>query len=481
MRVSLAALVSPIALALAGCALQPPPAPRDIQAQSMQNVRLPGKWTSPGGVDAAVADAWLTSYNDPQLDALVREALVYNADLQVAAGRIEQAAAYARLAGAALYPAVDLLAHGGGKMGGDSSGVSGVGLFANWELDIWGRVRSQAAAATAQYQSVQADTEYARQSIAAMVAKSWFLATEARMQRATADDVVRASEQYLGLASDRQRIGSGDEYDVVTAQASLDTYRDVARQLALAQQQAVRAIETLVGRYPAAALDVPATLAARPPAVPVGLPSELLERRPDVIAAERRVAAAFNRVGEANAARLPKIALTASVSSISSDVFVLKDQDYPVFSLGANLAAPIFHGWALQANVEIRTAEQKIAIADYGRVASRAFSEVESALSATFAADEREAILGRAVASNVRAVDLAQTRLRVGSGDLRAVLQQNVALYAARTSLVKVQAERLVQRVNLNLALGGSFEARPAPTAASDGQPVAQAGGPVRQ
>src|SRR5512137_217215 len=471
MRLSLAALVMPIALAVAGCALQSPPAPKEIQAQSMPNLKAPEKWASPGGIDGAVASAWLDSYNDPRLDALVREALAYNADLQVAAGRVEQAAGYARLAGAMLYPAVDLLAHGGGKMGGDSSGLSGVGLFANWELDIWGRVRSQAAAGSAQYESVQADAEYARQSIAATVAKSWFLATEARMQRATADEMVRASEQFLGLARDRLRIGSGDEYDVVMAQASLDTYRDAARQLALAQQQAVRAIETLVGRYPAAALEVPAALSAKPPAVPVGLPSELLERRPDVIAAERRVAAAFNNVAEAKAARLPKIALTASVSSLSSDVFLLKDQNYPVFSLGANLAAPIFHGWALQANVEIRTAEQKIAIADYGRVASRAFSEVESALSAAFAADERERILGSAVASNARAVELAQTRLRVGSADMRTVLQQNVALYAARTSLVKVQAERLVQRVNLNLALGGSFDPRPAPPAAGAASP----------
>jgi NodT family efflux transporter outer membrane factor (OMF) lipoprotein len=471
MRVSLAALLTPIALAVVGCALQSPPAPKDIQAQSMQNVRTPPKWAAAGGAEGSVADAWLASYNDPQLDSLVREALAYNADLQVAAGRIEQAAAYARLAGATLYPAVDLLAHGGGKLGGDNSGLSGIGIFANWELDIWGRARSAAAAGGAQYESVQADVEYARQSIAAMVAKSWFLATEARLQRATADEIVRASEQYVGLARDRQRIGSGDEYDVVIAQANLDTYRDAARQLALAQQQAVRAIETLVGRYPAAALEVPAALPAKPPVVPVGLPSELLERRPDVVAAERRVAAAFNKVAEANAARLPKIALTAGVSSISSDVFVLKDQDYPVFSLGANLAAPLFHGWALQANVEIRTAEQKIAIADYGRIASRAFSEVESALSATFAADEREAILGRAVTSNARALELAQTRLRVGSGDLRAVLQQNVALYAARTSLVKVQTERLVQRVNLNLALGGSFDPRSTPPAAGDAGP----------
>ena len=481
MRASLVALVTPIALAIAGCALQSPPASKDIQAQSMQNVRTPPKWAAAGGAEGSVTDAWLASYNDPQLGALVREALAYNSDLQVAAGRVEQAAAYAKLAGATLYPAVDLLAHGGGKMGGDNSGVSGIGLFANWELDIWGRARSQAAAGSAQYESVLADAEFARQSIAAMVAKSWFLATEARTQRAMADEIVRASEQYLGLARDRLRIGRGDEYDVTLAEASLDTYRDAARQLALAQQQAVRAIETLVGRYPAAALDVPTAFSAKPPAVPVGLPSELLERRPDVIAAERRVAAAFNKVAEANAARLPKIALTAGFSSISSDVFVLKDQDYPVFSLGANLAAPIVHGWALQANVEIRTAEQKIAIADYGRVASRAFSEVEAALSATFAADEREAILGRAVASNARAVELAQTRLRVGSGDLRAVLQQNVALYAARTSLVKVQTERLVQRVNLNLALGGSFEARAVPPGAAAGEPVAQSGGAIRQ
>jgi len=476
MRFSRAALIAPIALAVAGCALKSPPTPQDIQAQSMQNVKAPEKWLSTGGAAMPVADAWLASYNDPQLDALVREALAYNADLQVASARIEQAAGYAKLSGATLYPAVNLLAHGGGKLGGDQSGVSGVGIFANWEIDIWGRARSAAAAGSALYQSAQADTEYARQSIAAMVAKSWFLATEARIQRATAEEIVRASEQSLGLARDRLRIGKGDEYDVTLALASLDTYRDAARQLALSETQALRAIEVLVGRYPAAAIGVRAALPATVPTVPVGLPSELLERRPDVIAAERRVAAAFNNVAEAKAARLPKIALTAGVSSISSDVFVLKEQNYPVFSLGGNLTAPLFNGWALEANVDIRTAEQKVAIADYGRIATRAFSEVESALSATFAADEREVILSRAVASNARAVELAQTRLRVGSGDLLAVLQQNVALFVARTSLARVQTDRLVQRVNLNLALGGSFEPPPVPPQAAAGNSVAQSG-----
>jgi NodT family efflux transporter outer membrane factor (OMF) lipoprotein len=461
MRASKTLLV-PLAFAVAGCALRAPPAPEEILAQSLPNMKQPANWTTPGAADGPVQDAWLASFRDVQLDALVREALQYNTDLQVAAARIEEAAGYAKLAGSTLYPAVNVLARGGGKMSGDNSGLQGVGLFASWEIDIWGRARSASAAGTAQYESVLADAEYARQSIAAAVAKNWYLAIEARMQRALADEIVGASEQTLGLARDRLRVGIGDDFDVAQALASLDSYRDVARQLVLAQQQAQRALETLVGRYPAAAIEVASSLPATPPGVPVGLPSELLERRPDVIAAERRVAAAFNRVAEARAARLPKIALTAGVTSVSSDLFVLKDQNNPVASLGANLTAPIFMGWALEAQVDIRTAEQKRAVAEYGRVAARAFSEVESALSATFAADEREAILRNAVSSNARALELAQTRLRVGSGDLRGVLQQNLALSSARTSLLRMQAERLVQRINLSLALGGPFEPRPA-------------------
>ncbi|MDX1377003.1 MAG: TolC family protein, partial [Burkholderiales bacterium] len=344
----------------------------------------------------------------------------------------------------------------------------GAGLFANWELDLWGRVRAGRAAATDQYGSAALETEYARQSIAALVAKSWFLATEARLQKGIAEDMAAAAERQLGYAEDRLRVGNGDAYDVTLAKANLAGFRDSAKNLELAYQQALRALEALAGRYPAAALDVPAQLAAMPGPVPVGIPSELLERRPDVVAAERRVAAAFYRVEEAKAARLPRISLTAAVTSISSDLFVLKDQSNPVWSAGATLAAPLFTGGALEGQVEVRTAEQKQAIAEYGRVGARAFGEVENALSAGFTLEAREALLQQAVDDNARALELANVRYRVGSGDLRAVEQQRLALDAARTALLRVQSERLVQRVNLYLALGGSFEA---PSAA---EPVSQ-------
>src|SRR6185436_16759460 len=412
------------------------------------------------GAAATVSHGWLAVFKDPQLEALVREALLYNPDLQVAAARVEQAAGYVKSAGATLYPQVSALARRGGPLSGDSSGLQGVGIFANWELDLWGRVRSGRAFASEQYGSAELDTEYARQSLAALVAKSWFLATEARMQKGIAEDMVTATERSLTLAQDRLRVGRGDESDVTLARANLAMYRDSVRNLEYAYRQSLRALEALAGRYPAARLEVPTQLTAMPGTIPVGLPSELLERRPDVVAAERRVAAAFYRVDEAKAARLPRISLTAAVSSISSDLFVLKERDNPVWSAGASLMAPLFLGGQLQSQVEIRTAEQKQAVAEYGRVGARAFGEVESALSASIALEEREVILKEFVTENTRALDFANQRYRVGVGDLRAVQQQSLALSAARTALLRVQSERLVQRVNLHVALGGSFEAR---------------------
>jgi outer membrane protein TolC len=271
------------------------------------------------------------------------------------------------------------------------------------------------------------------------------------------------------LAEQRQRVGKGDGYDAALARANAETFRDAVEQFKLARVQSLRALEALVGRYPAADVEVATQFAQTPGPVPAGLPSELLERRPDVVAAERRIAAAFYGMQEAKAARLPRIALTGNVSDISSDLFVLQDRDNPVWSAGASLMLPVFNAGALQSQVRIRTAQQKQAVADYGRIGARAFGEVEDALSAEFAAARRESVLGRAVAENENALALAQVRNDVGSGDLRGVRQQQLAADGARAALVRVQAERLVQRVNLYLALGGGFEAAPAAA------PVAQA------
>ena len=448
---------------LSACALQAPPKPEEYRAEALGGVRPPAQWTATGEAAGPVTGSWLATFGDPRLDALVTEAMANNLDLKVAAARVEVASGYVKLADSTLWPQVNVLARGGGEMGGDSSGLNGVGLYANWELDVWGRVRSARAATQATYASAVADAEYARQSVAALVAKAYFLAVEATLQLRLAEETVATSQQIVSLAEQRQRIGKGDGYDSAIARGNVETYRDTVEKLNLSRSQALRALEALVGRYPAADVEVATQLAKPPGPVPAGLPSELLERRPDVVAADRRVAAAFYGVQEAKAARLPSISLTASVSDISSDLFVLKNRDNPVWSAGASLLQPVFNAGALQTQVRIRTAEQKQSIAEYGQIGARAFAEVEDALSAEFAAGRREAVLGRAVAENETALQFGQQRFKVGAGDLRAVSQQQLAVFGTRSALLRVQSERLVQRVNLYLALGGGFDVAQAP------------------
>ncbi len=448
-------------LMAAGCALKSPPGREQIQQQALAALHMPAGWKA-GGPAGAVADNWLADFNDDQLSALVAEAIRHNPDLGISAVRVGQAAEYVNLAKAELFPAINLFGTGGIKSGGGdaSSALQGLALPASWELDLWGRLRYARNAAAETSLSTQADFEFARQSIAAATARSWFTASETWLQRQIAGEIVQSAETLLSLAEKRQQVGVGSEQDVALAQASLGTFRDNAAQISLAHEQTLRALELLIGRYPAAEMEARHDLTRMPGPVPVGMPLEMLERRPDLIAAERRVAAAFNRVGEAKAARLPRISLNASVAAFTSEVLQLKDDfDNPTSGAGAKLIAPVYQGGALKTQVAIRTLEQKEAVALYAGIALRALGDVESSLAAAKNLSERELLLQRNVLDNQRALDLVQTSYRTGRTDLRAVQQQLLGLQAARLTLLRVRSEQLSQRVNLHLALGGGFAA----------------------
>ena len=453
MRAQLLPLLA--ALALAGCALPTPPDRAALREQALPHAPPPAAWVGKAGT-GPVAAGWTREFEDAQLDALVAEALQYNTDLGISVARVEQAAAYARASGAALLPQVNGLARGGGKLSGDGSGLSGWALTASWEVDLWGRVRASRESATQQLAATEADLDAARLSIAAAVARGWFTAIEARLREQLARDTVIAYQYLLQLATDRQRVGPGDELDVAQAMSALQGARDQQRQAQLAIDQSKRALELLLGRYPATELQTAARFAPLALDVPAGMPAELLERRPDVLAAERRVAAAFNRISEAQAARLPKLSLTAGVNSIHSDLFLLQDRSNPLWSAGAGLLVPIFNGGALKEQVEIRNAEQREAVARYASTAQRAFGEVEESLSSGIALGERQTLLKLQIAAGEQALRLAEERYRVGSADLRGVLNQRLALYGTQQQLLRVQGAQRIERVNLLVALGGA-------------------------
>jgi len=443
---------------LASCALEQPKSPAELQREALPNTTIPAAWQAGADAGTLAASGWLASFGDPALTALVAEALAHNADLQVAAARVEEAGGNLQVASAGLLPSVNVPGTYSGKSGG-GGGLNAIFLNASLELDVWGRVRYGKAAAQAQVEATEADYAYARQSLAATVAKAWFLAIEAGQQRALLQDSLRATQALHDVAAKRFNIGVGDESAVVEADANVGMTRDQLRQTEQARDEALRALELLLGRYPAAEIAVAQSLAPMPGPLPAGLPSELLERRPDVVAAERRVAAAFNRVGEAKAARLPRLSLTAGLSAISSDLLVLQNRDNPSFGVGATLFAPLYQGGALKAQVDIANAQQKQAMAEYAHVALQSFGQVENALGVENSLRDREVILASVIAANERSLQLAQTQYQVGKIDMRTVEQRQLDLVSIRTELLRVQTDRLAQRANLYLVLGGNFEA----------------------
>jgi NodT family efflux transporter outer membrane factor (OMF) lipoprotein len=458
------------ALLAAGCMTRPPPPPEQIRKDALGSVALDHPWKADPAAQGAVQDNWLATFGDPTLDALVREALVANPDLRVAAARMRQAGELLVQARAPQFPAVGIGGTGGFKASGGgadpSSALQGVVAAASWELDLWGRVRYGKKAAAEDHISAQADYEFARQSIAAGVARAWFTAIQLTQQARLAGEMVGSSTELARLAADRERVGAGSDVDTAVARANLHNLEDARARAEFARDQALRALELLLGRYPAAELAASEDFVAMPPAPPVGVPLSMLERRPDVIAAERRVAAAFNRVGQAKAAMLPAITLNLNFGYFDSDILELKeDFENPSGGAGARLLAPIFQGGALRAQVRIRNLQQQEALADYAGTALRALSDVENAIAAGRTLSTRVRSLSEAFDEQARALSLTETSLRVGRSDRRALEQQRLAAADARIALLGVRAEQLAQRVNLHLALGGSFEAPPPPPA----------------
>ncbi|MEL7130762.1 MAG: TolC family protein, partial [Pseudomonadota bacterium] len=208
---------------------------------------------------------------------------------------------------------------------------------------------------------------------------------------------------------------------------------------------------------PSADLFVGSTLPQKPVDPPAGLPSELLERRPDLIAAERRIAAAIDTVDQAQAARLPKISLTASTGGSSPDLSSLLNPANLAWTAASNLLVPVIDGGARRTQVEINTVDQQAAVEAYAGAALTAFSEVEQALADGLTIRRRKLFVDEARAQSDRALELARIQYSEGETDLLSVLQLQQAAFGAQSTALTVNRLELDQYVDLNLALGGNW------------------------
>jgi len=488
-------LATASSLVLASCVLKNPPFGADIMPESAR-AQIPGSWAGPHRSGTVVPN-WIRSFGDPELTALVYDAVERNPDLKAAAARVEASRAAVRIAASSLYPRIAMKGLGerqGQRLSGDlgrdinppdfgSSGVEnsggagldtsmdetsqrwvyGLAAGAAWEADVWGRIRSKKAAARAESQALEADYEFARQSLAAAVARAYFTTIEAAQQEANAQETLDLYQQYSKLTDIQKQHGFASDFDVAQIKSRTASAEDALYTAQQVRAQTIRAIEVVTSHYPAGRFDVRRSFPRQPKSVPAGLPAQILERRPDLIASERRFAAAFHRVNEARTARLPRFVLSAGSGLGTAQLDGVGTLDAVLWTFAAGVTQPIFFGGELQAAQDLRTAEQKAAAASYVGHALRAFGEVEDALANDYYLRQREGALGTAVSSSGESVNLAGKQLEQGQIDMFTILRLAGENLAAKVQWTQIRAARLRERVNLYLALGGDFEGTGAP------------------
>jgi outer membrane protein, multidrug efflux system len=468
-----------LTLVAAGCASAPPVRQPEI------GVPVPSAWAVPAEA-AAPVHVWWRDLGGPALDAVVAEALAGNRDMRVAAARLDQAAALARVDGAREWPVAGVgLSAARRKQnfiglpipGAEDRVLStrvttyGVSVDTSWEADLWGRIRSGVSATLADAEAAAFDVDGARLSLAAQASRTWFALIEAGQQRRLADATVDTYRATADQVRDRYERGLRPPGDLRLALSNLHAAeaQRAARQEQYARVQ--RQFELLLGRYPSGAIEAQDTLPRLPGAVPAGLPADLLARRPDLRAAERRVAAADARLVANRRALYPSVSLTGSGGFTTNVLRRLLDGDFSVWSLAGAVAQPIFQGGRLRAQVDIADAQAREALELYAARALTAFAEVESALDAQAHLAERARQLGEAAEQARAALALAEQRYGAGLEPLFGVLDAQRRQFEAESQLLTVTRLQLDTRVDLHLALGGDFEDGDAATSDSGHEP----------
>ncbi len=444
---------------------------------------VPATWTARADTGGGPALTWWTDFGDPGLDAVVESALRQNYDLQAAASRLEQALADSRVAGADLQPQLQVGLNGSQRKqnfigfpipGAEDRVLStvftnyGVSLDLTWEADLWGRLRAGARAALADLQSRAADLRAAQLSLAGQTTKAWFAIAEAQQQLRLAEASVASFRASAEQVRERFEEGLRPALDVRLALSNLANAEALREQRGQQFDAAVRQLEVLMGLYASGALAMPSDLPDAPATIPGGLPAELVRRRPDVVAAERRIAAARQRLRVAQRDLYPRISLTANTGTATGALQDLVKRDFGVWTLLGNVIQPLLQGGRLRAAVDRAEARAAEELAIYANTALQAFSEVETALAAEEYLVARERYLAVSAEQSRAAEIIADDRYRTGLDDYITVLESQRLALQAEGDLIAARRQRLENRVDLYLALGGGFDEAPPMPGAGD-------------
>jgi NodT family efflux transporter outer membrane factor (OMF) lipoprotein len=434
-----------------------------------------GDWVVAAPLDALERGPWWQLFNDPVLNTLAARVEVSNQNVAAAVAAYAQARALVAEQRAGLLPTVTL--GGGASRSGNGGGTGNAAnnaagnrsgsnyqasLGAAWEPDVWGRLQSVANGAAATAAASAADLASARLSAQGELAVNYLSLRQQDAQKALLASTLAGYSRALDIAQNRYSAGIAAKTDVLQAQTQLANAKADAAGLQRTRAQLEHAIAVLVGQAPgnfnlaAAAEWTPIV-----PDVPVGVPSILLQRRPDIAAAERRVASANEQIGVAKAAFYPSFSLNASVGTAVSRVTDLFNAPVAVWSLGLSAAQVLFKGGARDARVDGATAAYDQTLARYRQVVLAAFQNVEDQLTAARVLQIQQALRAQASGAADQVEQQVLNRYRSGQVSYTEVITAQTTALNARRALVQSTADRQTTAVALIQSLGGGWVGTP--------------------
>jgi NodT family efflux transporter outer membrane factor (OMF) lipoprotein len=423
----------------------------------------PDKWSALPKIAPKAATGWLADYNSPSLRQLVDRAISANPDLKAAAARVTQAQAETVQAGAALLPSISGNYSASRQQTPADQRFSGLNFINNrfrlplnvsWEVDLWGRVADERGAAKSRRFAAEEDFHAARLSMAASAVRTAVTLAEAQSLLALAEQNVSTRRVQLGILEKQMERGLEPDraaLDVSLGRADLARAEATVQQRRAAVDQSRRALEVLMGGYPAGAEKGLTSLPHLSRQIPAGLPSELLLRRPDLRAAERRLESSAKK------AFLPSIRLTGDYGRTSADIDDLMEPETAMWSIASSITQSVFQGGRIVASVKLARARYEEQLQTYTSSVLTAFREVETALAADAFLRDQAAALSRSAEEAERAEGLALGQYEKGLTDVLTLLDARQRAFDSRSAFIDVQARRLRNRADLHLALGGEF------------------------
>lgn len=446
---------------------------------------VPPQWTAPAttgtraGVEPA-EDEWWKSFNDQELDSLIHRTAASNYDLKLSLARVQEARAAAGIARSSLYPQV------AAGVSAERVRQNGVGLVpsaqsprsvrsqtfpyeindyqgrfdASWELDVFGRIRRQVQAASAEVHAADEDHRNLLITVFGDVGRYYAELRGDQLRLAIANKNVAVAEDELKLTRDLAQAGQVTQRDVAQAEAQLESVRAQIPQLNSAIETSIHRLSVLTGQQPGALenqLGAQSVLPVLPPDVPVGLPSDLLTRRPDIKSAEAQLAAATARVGVAKADYFPTFTLFGTAGRQAAQLHDLTLGLGNFFAAGPSVSVPVFTGGRIRANVAAQNARVKEAEALYQKAVLTSLEETENALTGYAEEQSRRDHLQATVRASQDALDLANTQYRAGLADFLTVLDSERTLFQNQDLLAQSQTALAIDLVALYKALGGGW------------------------